>query len=42
MGGSEHHRHRGQLWLGEDVGGHGDRQVVKSALGGYSRNGIDY
>lgn len=40
MGGFEHHRHCGQLWFGEDVGGHGDCQIIKPALGGHSRNGI--
>lgn len=40
MGPFKHHRHCGQFRIGEDVGGHGDREILKSALGGHSRNGI--
>lgn len=35
----EHHRYRWQLRVREDLGGHGDRQVIKPALGGDSSDG---
>lgn len=41
MAGSQHHRHRRELRLREDLRGHGDRQVVESTLGGDSRHGTN-
>lgn len=35
----EHHRYRWQLRVREDLGGHGDRQVIKPTLGGDSSDG---
>lgn len=42
MGRSEYHRRCRQLGVGQDVGGHGNHQVFKSALGGDSCNGTEH
>lgn len=42
MGRSEYHRHCRQLGVGQDVGGHGNYQVFKFALGGDSCNGMEH
>lgn len=42
MGRSEYHRHCRQLGVGQDLCGHGNHQVFKSAMGGDSCNGTEH
>lgn len=42
MAGPQHHRHRWQLRVWQDLGGHGDRQVAKPSLGGDSSDGTGF